>query len=437
MTVSLFQSRIYGQQFGDAELAEILSDLNEVERLVLFERALARVQGRLGVIPAAAGEGIFAGLARADLDLEALAAGVCETGVPIPALVSALRAQLPEQHGQWLHWGATSQDAVDTAQVLGLAAALEVIEARLSHLIDILAAQSRAHETLVMAGRTRGQIATPITFGLRLAKWAQPMIRLENALPDVRRQALCVQFGGSAGTNAVVAPHGPEIIAALGAELGLHHAPPWHVDRTGIMAAAGWLLQLAIALSKLAGDLILLTRSEIGEVRAGPGGGSSTMPQKANPVIPETIRTLAGITRAAHTGLAVAADHAEERDGTNWSMEWAFLPQIIIATGAALRHGINVAEHLEPSRGRMSDTITHHSGVMAEQASFVLATQLPRAEAQRIVKQAARTGKPLADALAEVCDLDLDWARLLDPGGVVAPSRNLAEEIFSGRARCR
>ena len=435
MAGALFQSRIYGRQFGDDELSDVLSDRREVARLVLFERALARVQGRLGVIPAAAGDGIYAGLEHASIDLDSLAAGVCDTGVPVPALVAALRAQLPEDHGRWLHWGATSQDVVDTAHVLGLAEALDVLEERLGRLIDTLTAKSRGYADMVMAGRTRGQIATPITFGLRLAKWAQPLIHLENRLPQVREDALRVQFGGSAGANTAIAPHGPPVAAALAAELGLRPALPWHVDRTGIAAAADWLLHLSTALSKFAGDIILQVRSEVGEVRAGAGGGSSTMPQKANPVGPETIRSLATIARTAHAGLAAAGDHAEERDGAAWPVEWALLPQLIIASGAALRHAATVAEYLEPRSDRMGHTIGRYSGIMAEQASFILAARLPRAEAQRLVKRATQTERPLAEALADVCDLDLDWHTLLDPTSIVAPCRDLAEEILSTRAR--
>ncbi len=433
MTLSLLQSPLYGALFGDAELVELTSDAVFVARMVRFERALAEVQGRLGVIPSEAGVALGQALRETVISPEQLSDGVASSGVPVPALVAALREKVGSDMGHWLHWGATSQDVIDTAQVLGLAAALDVLEQRLGRLIDRLQEQSATHAETLMAGRTRGQIATPITFGLRIAQWAAPMIALEQRLAEVRRQALRVQIGGASGSNSAVAPHGAAIAAGLADALGLADATPWHTNRLGLHAAADWLLNLSTCLGKMAGDLILMMRSEIGEARAGPVGGSSTMPQKENPVGSETVRVLGVLMGAAHGGLAVSAGQADERDGTLWPVEWTLLPQMLVMAGAGLRHAKGLADTLEADAGRMRAVLDSHPGAMAEQASFALAAHMSRAEAQDLVKQALATGLPMAEALEEVSPVALDWAAVLDPASVIPASREIAERIFSER----
>lgn len=433
MAVSLFQSAIYEAQFGDAELSAIFSDRAEAAQMVRFERALAQVEGELGVIPKASGQAIYDGLSDVEVDLSALSKGVTSSGVAVPALVSELRSNLDPEHGQYLHWGATSQDVVDTAMVLSCAQALDVLELRLRAVIDALAAKATEYQDLVVAGRTRGQIATPITLGLRIAKWAQPLIEIEKSIPDIRARILRVQFGGASGGNTATAPYGPAIGAGLAKALGLAAAQPWHVDRSGLVHLASWLLQISVALSKFAGDLILHMRSEIREVSAGSGGGSSTMPQKSNPVGPETIRTLVSLAKAAHAGIANAANPAEDRDGGQWPIEWALLPQIVIATGASLSHALVLAETLKANEAEIQAVLAANDGVMAEQVSFMLAQHMPRPEAQALVKEAAKTGKSLREALPELCAQDLDWDDLFDPQKSVAPCREIAEAIFAGR----
>lgn len=432
MPANLLESPMYGDLFGDRELSDLLSDANSVAHMVLFERKLALVQGRLGVIPEAAGQAIDMALTDCEIAPSALAAGVASSGVPVPALVSILRDHVQEDAAQWLHWGATSQDVIDTAQVLGWQAALDVIGPRLSSLVDGLAVKARQYADLVMAGRTRSQIATPITFGLRIAQWAAPLIEMEAQLETLRGTVLKVQFGGASGANTAVAPHGPEIAGALAKELGLAPSPPWHTNRSGPLTLGNWLLGVVASLDKMAQDLVLMLRSEISEVKVGAGGGSSTMPQKANPVGPETISVLAALMRTAHAGLAASVSQVEERDGTRWPLEWTYLPQMLIATGAALRIAEQIALDLEAKPERMAELLSTHSGVLAEQASFVLAATMPRAEAQALVKKAAMMDKPLTAALGEFAP-QIDWETALDLSSVVEPCWSIVEQILSSR----
>jgi 3-carboxy-cis,cis-muconate cycloisomerase len=284
---------------------------------------------------------------------------------------------------------------------------LGILVARLDTLSSTLADAARRWRDVPMAGRTRSQVAAPVTFGLRVARWRQPLVPLRGDLAALLPRIARVQFGGAVGTNAAIAPNGPAVAAALAIELGLTASPSWHTDRSAFGALAGTCAGVTGALGKMAGDLVLMGRSESGEARAGSGGGSSTMPQKSNPVAAETIGTLARFVAALATPVHLAALHAEERDGTAWSLEWLTLPQILVATAAALRHAQGLAETLEPDPVRMQAILDAGGGVaMAEAASFLLAGHMPRAEAQALVKRAvgevATTGETLAAALTRL-----------------------------------
>ncbi len=434
MSVSPFDSTLFGDLFGDREIAALFSDKAMIARMIDVERALARAGARAGVVPPDAAAAIDATLADIVIPPEALASGTAGAGVPVPALVAALRGHLAGQAAGWLHWGATSQDIVDTALVLQLASAIDTFAARLDGLIAGLSVAALHHADLPMAGRTRSQIAAPITFGSRIARWAQPLMALRRELAPLRARVARVQLGGAVGTNAVLAPHGPAVTAALADELGLADGPCWHTDRAALIALAGWCASISGALGKMAGDLILMGRSESGEAVAGEGGGSSTMPQKANPVAAETVVALAHLSAALVAPMHLAALHAEERDGAAWALEWLTLPQIVTATGACLRHAADLASTLAPDPDRMRAALALGGGViMAEVASFVLAATMPRAEAQALVKQAvtaaAAGGETLADALARLAP-GRDWPRILDPVGQAPAAAAVVCQVF-------
>jgi 3-carboxy-cis,cis-muconate cycloisomerase len=429
MPLSLFSSQIHAALFADSELTRLLDDGSDVAHMIAFERALATVQGRLEIIPAQAAREISEKLAGVHIEPARLAAGTRSAGVPVPALVAELRKQLSADGGAWLHWGATSQDVIDTAMVLQAKVALEILGARLEKLIDTLERQSARHADQLMAGRTRSQVSTPITLGYRIAQWAHP-------LPALRSAVLRVQFGGASGINSAIAPDGTAVSAALALELGLEDSPSWHVNRTPVLALAGWLLQLTSALAKMAGDLALSGRTDIAELASGTGGGSSTMPQKANPVQAETIQVLNTIAIAAQAGLAAAASPLEERDGAAWPLEWHFLPQMLLAAGAALAHAEDLATSLQANETNLDATLAANPEIMAETASFVLARNgVSRAEAKDLVAAAAKDPAPFAEALARLAPVSLDWQKELDPQQVVAPAKDMSDRIFQARRK--
>lgn len=431
--------RLLGQLCGDAAAEAILSDEAFVARMVAVEATLARACGAVGLVPADRASRVADALARARPDIADLAAGTAADGVPVPALLRALRPALGPD-GDALHVGATSQDIVDCARTLQWRDLLALLEDRLAGLLDLLQAASAAQAGTVMAGRTRSQIATPIGFGLRIATWAQPLIAQEQDLPALRRRLLRVQFGGAAGTSSVAGPQAAALSAALAADLGLDDAPCWHTDRSGQLALAGWLAGVTAGLSRLARDLILMGRSEAGEARAGAGGGSSAMPQKSNPVAAEAIVALADLTACLLPAMARAAAPQEERDGAAWTLEWLALPQMGLACAAALRHATALIDSLQPAPARMAAALDHdHGAALAEAAAVALAAHMPRDTAQTVLRealaQARAGGLALPQALARhpaAGGLE-DWPRLLDPRAVLPASAAMAARIFARR----
>lgn len=439
MTPAPFDSGLFGPLLGDGQAAETLSEARFVAHMITVEAALARACGTVGIIPQDAASRLSDALAQTRIDPRDLGAGTAAAGVPVPALVKQLQAGLGVD-GQFLHWGATSQDIVDCAHVLQWRDMLDMLAARVAQLLDALKHASDAQSDTLMAGRTRSQVATPISFGLRIATWAQPLIALDAALPDIRARLLRVQFGGASGSASAVGTHGAALSAELARELGLADAPCWHTDRMSIMAVGGWLAGVSAALAKMARDLVTLGRSEIAEARAGTGGGSSTMPQKSNPVGAEAIITLADWTACLQPALTRAASPMEERDGAAWALEWLALPQMGMATAAALGHAQALADSLTADPARMAVQLDAGNGaVLAEAASFALAAYMPRPQAQEVVKaalaRAVEDGISLPQALNQheaSCGL-ADWTAILSAQSQLAASEVMRTRIFAER----
>ena len=403
---------------SDAEVDGVLGDAALAGAMVEVERALAVVQGRLGIIDDTSAAAIARSLEHFEPDLADLARGTAKAGVPVPALVAQLRRAVGEPAASALHWGATSQDIVDTALVLRLRAALDLLSGRLDQLISALAAMADMQRGTVTVARTRFQQALPTSFGLKAAGWLAPLLRHRERLAELRPRLLVVQFGGAAGNLAALGAHGVEVMDALAAELQLGSPPmPWHSQRDAVAELAGWLALVTGSLGKFGLDLLLLAQNEIGEVREAEGGGSSTMPQKANPVRCEALVTLARRNAVQLAGVHEAMVHAQERDGSAWQAEWLALPEMLTATGAALGHAHTLARTVVIDAGRMLATLAGtHGLLLAEAASFALAETMPKAEAQAAVKAACAetlaTGEDLLAVLERRTGAPVDWQRL-------------------------
>lgn len=431
--ISPFDGPITAGLYGDAEIAEFFAGEAEVRAMLRVEGALAHVEGALGIIPSASSAAIARTTAEIRIDPAALAGGMASAGVPVAALVTAVRRELGAD-GAWLHWGATSQDVVDTALVIRLRGVLDLLDDRLARLIASLAWQAERHRATVIAARTRFQIATPTTLGAKIAVWTMPMIRHRQRLKELRPRLLRVSLAGASGTNAALQGMGPEVMRALAAVLDLEPAEvPWHAARDGIVELGGWLALVTGSLGKMGQDLIFLGQSEVGEVTAGSGGGSSTMPHKANPVVPEALVTLARLSAGGAGQLHGAILHVQERDGSALGLEWFALPALCAAAGAATRHALALAETLAAHPDRLATTFAADRGrMLAEAAVFALADRLPRPEAQALVADAlnsiASGSMTLSQAMA-VRQPELPWDRILDPARQTGDAEALVDVL--------
>ena len=403
MASTVFDSAIFRDSFAPAAMRTIFSDQETVARYVEVEVALAQVEGRLGIIPKQAADAIKRLASAQQIDLAQLRQATNVVGYPIVGLVAQLAKQCGEA-GRYLHWGATTQDIMDTAVVLQLKAALAIVENDLAALANTLIELAKKHRLTVMAGRTHLQHALPVTFGYKAAIWLSAIVRHRRRLKEIRPRVLVGQFGGAVGTLASLGDNGLAVHDALMAELGLGSSPmPWHVGRDSLAETVSALALITGSLAKIATDIMLLMQTEVGEAfepfEEGRGS-SSTMPQKRNPIACELIIAAARIVRQ-HAGLmfdAVAADH--ERATGPWHLEWMALPGAFLATGAALTHARAMLEGLivEPERMRRNLELTGGL-IVAEAVMMALAEHTGRQAAHHIVAHASRAaleqGTPL------------------------------------------
>lgn len=443
MPATVMDSSIYGTLFAEPESAALFSDHASVKAMVRVEAALARVQGHLGLIPDAASQRIDDVLRDLHIPPEQLAGGTASAGVPIPPLVAALRQAVGEDAAPYVHRGATSQDIVDTGLVLRLAKLLDQFDARLHSLGNNLTQLAHTHRSTVIAARTRSQQATPTVFGLKVAGWMAPLRRCQERLAQLRPRLLVVQLGGASGNLAAMNAIGTDgqrenrglaLMDGLAAELGLASAAPWHSQRDNLAELAGWFSLVTASLGKMGTDVVRLAQSEVAEVRPGRGGGSSTMPQKSNPVAAELLVSVARFNASLLGGMHEACVHEHERDGSAWNLEWMTLPQMAVATGAALHHAALLLESLEVLPDRMRRNVERSNGLLlAEAAAFALAEHMPLPTAQSVVAAACkRVGieeRHLVDILRDECDAAVDWETLRNPAACVGAAAVLIDRI--------
>ena len=381
MAASVFDSPLYSRLFPSGEVGRLFTDSAEVRAMLLVEGALAKAQGALGVIPETAAAYIHRAAMEVQIDPAALADPTGQNGVSVPGLVAAFRSAMEApEHAQYAHWGATSQDIIDTGLMLRLGRMLALQEEMLTDTLKALGRLAADHAATPMAARTYGQHATPTSFGATVAHWGSPLLDLLGELPALRQSTLWVSLSGAAGTSAALGPKAQETRAALAAALNL--ADPqrsWHSDRGPILRLADWQTRLALALGKMAEDLLLLTQTGMAEVSLGAAGASSTMPQKQNPVLPSAMAATARQAAGLNATLQGAALHRLDRDGAAWFTEWLTLPQLCLAATATLIHAQSLSKTLAPVPSAMLAAMTDGQNLIhAEALSFALARHLPR-----------------------------------------------------------
>ena len=418
MPSTMFDSAIFRDAFGSAGMREIFSDEGLIGRYVEVEVALAAAEARVGVIPKDAAAAIKK-LARADaIDVAKLKAETDLVGYPIVGVVHQLAKQCGDA-GRYVHWGATTQDIMDTATVLQIRAALELVEADLAAIDAALAALAKKHRGTVMAGRTHLQHALPVTFGYKAAVWRGMIVRHRQRLEEIKPRVLVGQFAGAAGTLASLGDKGLAVHDALMEELGLGRpATPWHVARDGVAETVSLLALIAGTLAKIATDVMLMMQTEVGEAFepfVKGRGSSSTMPQKRNPIACEFIVALGKVVRQ-QAGLmldAMSADH--ERATGPWQLEWVAIPEAFIATGGALRQARFLLEGLIVDAGRMRRNLDLTGGlIVAEAVMMALARHTGRGEAHDIVYGACRAALDKGTTLLEELERNSEVTRHFD-----------------------
>jgi 3-carboxy-cis,cis-muconate cycloisomerase len=445
MSVSLIDSKVYGGLFTTPAMRAVLSDEARLQRMLDVEAALARAQARLGLIPMAAAQEITAKADASCFDLAKIGRGTELVGYPIVPLVKALSQVCEGDAGRYVHWGATTQDIMDTGLVLQLRDAFALIRRDLAGSEAALVDLARRYRDTPMAGRTHAQHALPITFGFKCALWLAPLQRHSERLAHLNGEIAVVQFGGAVGTLASLGADGIRVMEGLAAELDLSVPPiAWHAGRDGLAEVAAFLGLLTGSLGKIATDVALLMQAEVGEV-AEPyredRGGSSTMPQKRNPIACEFILACAKNVRQLTAVMLDAMVQDHERPTGPWHAEWIALPQSLALTAGALHHAREMLEGLvvDPERMRRNLDLTQGM-ITAEAVMMALAPHVGREEAHHLVaaacNQAIGSGRHLREELLAEPQITAHLAAerldaLLDPDNYTGLAAEFVDRVVA------
>ena len=447
MPVSILDSRLFRNLFGTAEIRSIFEDSSYASYLIDVETALARAQSHLGVIPAGVGAVLTQSCDAAKLDLVRLGEETEIVGYPILPLIRQLGEMCPVEEGKYIHWGATTQDIMDTAAVLQIDAGLGVVSRELESLEETLIALADKHRDTPMAGRTHLQHALPVTFGYKCAVWLSGIQRHRERLLQIGPRCLLVQFGGAAGTLASLGSDetGLKVRAQLAKELRLKDPPiTWHVARDNIAEIVGFLALVGGSLAKIALDVILMSANELGEVSepyVPHRGASSTMPQKRNPISSEVVIAASKMLRA-NAGLALDAMVSDfERASGPWHLEWAAVGESFVLLCGALHQTIFALSGLVVHEIAMRENLASTKGLIVGEAVMMgLAPFLGRQAAHDLVYESCRRcvedERPLADVLLDQQDVvdkvgEEKIRYLCDPLNYLGASALMVDETIS------
>jgi adenylosuccinate lyase len=393
MPSHVVDSLFFKDLYGSAEMRAIFDDMSLLQKWLDFESALARAEASLGIIPTDAAQEITHKAQAANFDTAAIKQGIDKTVHPLVSLIWQFSELCEHEAGHYVHWGATTQDVMDTAQILQIKDAFPLFETAIDALTVALASLARAHRDTPMAGRTHGQQALPITFGYKVAVWLSEIRRHQVRLADVKPRILVGEFAGAAGTLASVADQGLLVQQALMYELGLGVPDiAWHAARDNMAEFAITLTLIVGTLGKIAHEVIDLQKGEFGEVEEPfemGKVGSSTMPQKRNPMLCEAILALARLTRPYATLAVDTLYNEHERDWSTVQTEWAYLPELCIMTHGALQLTHRVISGLIVYPANMMRNLTASGGLLlAERIMLALGRAIGRQQAHDVIYEA-------------------------------------------------
>ena len=438
-------SGLFAPIFASGAMQALFADPALLQAMLDFEAALARAGARIGIIPQDAADSISENCKASLYDFSAIGIAARDSGNPAVPLVKALTAQVPEEARGWVHWGATSQDVIDTALMMQAKDGLNLILADVTAAIKAGVRLARNQKNAIMAGRTFLQQAVPVTFAFKAANWTAGLARLRGSLIRNLEENIALQFGGAAGTLAALGPDGMAVRAALAAELDL--AEPqmsWHSERSRFVEIATALGAASAVFAKIATDIMLMMQPEVAEAfepAAAGRGGSSTMPHKRNPVgaiaIRANHRRIAGLVAT----MLMAAEAEHERGAGGWGAEWRTIADLFTLTGGSAEHLAEMLTGLELDPVRMRANLDNTGGLpLAESLMMALAQKTGRMEAHHIVEAVAK--KAIADGLTLAAAASAQGAitaqlsrqeieRALDPENYLGSANAMIDKVLS------
>lgn len=445
MPSTAHESIMFKDLLGSDEMRAIFSDGGTIGAYLEVERALAKVQAGLGIIPQEAADAIQVHAQLSNVDFDRYEKRTAVIGAPILPVVEEIVAAVPDGLGEWAHYGTTTQDIMDTALVLQIRQAFDAIERDLGKISEALAQLARKYRDAPIAGRSHRQHALPVTFGYKVALWLSGIERHKERLAQLRPRVLVGQFAGAAGTLASLTEHGFAIQDGLMQELGLGvPTATWHTMRDSLAESVTFLGLMTGTLAKIGCDIALMMQTEVGEVYEPflPGrGSSSTMPQKRNPVGTEMMMVAAETVRSdLHMMLGgMVQDH--ERASGPYKFELIALPRAFIASSGALQHAVDILPGLEVNEARMLKNLDATHGLIVSEAVMMgLAPYLGRQTAHDIVYDACRDAidrdTTLLAVLREMPEItahasDAELTAMCDPANYVGLAGDMVDRILS------
>ncbi len=449
MPSTILNSAVFRDIFTTEAMREVWSDENRVQKYLDIEAALARAQARLGIIPKEAATEIVKHCDAKLIDMDKLKAATERIGYPVLPVVQQLVKLCKDGLGEWCHWGATTQDITDTATVMQIAEALDIVQKETDAISDSLATLAKKYRDTPMAGRSNLQQAVPITFGYKMATMLAAFERHKERLRQLRPRVLVGEFGGAAGTLSSLGKDGLKVQAELMKELKLGQpAISWHTVRDCIAEAGCFLGLVTGSCGKIAFDVKLLMQTEVEEVYEPfheGRGSSSTMPQKRNPISSVYITAQTAMVKQLVAALLEAQIEDHERSTGPWEIEWIALPEIFMLSAGALAQTRFVVAGLQVNEKKMRENLDITKGlIMSEAVMMGLGPAMGRNRAHDVVydvcRQVVKTGRPLIDLLAEDKEISKHIDRkglekLVNPANYLAVAGEMVDRVLAMRKK--
>ena len=355
-----YQSAIYSKYLSNEKMVAVVSDEALIEKMLSFEVNLTRSQQKLGIIPSSAAETIIKVIENTKIKPDDLSEGTLQNGIPVIPLLTIIKDLLNDDSKPFLHYGATSQDALDTAQILMVLDGIGVLNWFVAEFENNLKKLDSEYGLTQCMARTRGQSAAPTTFGFRIRSWAHPLQRLRQRLKELLPRLLKVQLGGAVGDLAFFKSNAKALVDELASRLGLASAQSWHAQRDSLAEFTNWLAMCSSIAGKMGADILVMSQNEVGEIEelGNAGGKSSSMPHKNNPVLSEALVALARLNASLQSRMLQSMIHGGERDATAWILEWESLRQMMIYTAASLSHAIKISASMKVHTEMMEKNVS-------------------------------------------------------------------------------